>query len=115
MVVCLFLRAPELLLGAKQYSTAIDMWSLGCIMAELLSKEPLFNGKTEFDQLDKVYANSQLFGRTYALIFLFVLSFVVLCLLFYLQIFRILGTPNETIWPGFSKLPGVKVNFVKHQ
>ena len=49
-----FFRAPELLLGAKQYSTAIDMWSLGCIMAELLSKEPLFNGKTEFDQLDKV-------------------------------------------------------------
>jgi cell division cycle 2-like protein len=47
-------RAPELLLGAKQYSTAIDMWSLGCIMAELLSKDPLFNGKTEVDQLDKV-------------------------------------------------------------
>lgn len=41
-------------MGAKQYSTAIDMWSLGCIMAELLSKQPLFNGKTEFDQLDKV-------------------------------------------------------------
>jgi cell division cycle 2-like protein len=76
-------RAPELLLGEKQYSTAIDMWSLGCIMAELLLKAPLFNGKTEFDQLDKI--------------------------------FRILGTPNETIWPGFSKLPGVKVNFVKHQ
>jgi len=48
-------RAPELLLGAKEYSTAIDMWSLGCIMAELLSKEPLFNGKSEFDQLDKVH------------------------------------------------------------
>ena len=47
-------RAPELLLGTKQYSTAIDMWSLGCIMAELLSKQPLFNGKTEVDQLDKV-------------------------------------------------------------
>lgn len=75
-------RAPELLLGAKEYSTSIDMWSLGCIMAELLSKEPLFNGKTEFDQLDKI--------------------------------FKILGTPNETIWPGYSKLPGVKVNFVKH-
>ncbi|KAJ1401983.1 Serine/threonine-protein kinase, active site [Sesbania bispinosa] len=83
LVVTLWYRAPELLLGAKQYSTAIDMWSLGCIMAELLAKEPLFNGKTEFDQLDKI--------------------------------FRILGTPNETIWPGFSKLPGVKVNFVKHQ
>ncbi|CAK9155810.1 unnamed protein product [Ilex paraguariensis] len=83
LVVTLWYRAPELLLGAKLYSTAIDMWSLGCIMAELLSKEPLFNGKTEFDQLDKI--------------------------------FRTLGTPNETIWPGFSTLPGVKVNFVKHQ
>lgn len=48
-------RAPELLLGAKDYSTAIDMWSLGCIMGELLSKGPLFNGKSEIDQLDKVY------------------------------------------------------------
>ncbi|WCJ38694.1 Protein kinase superfamily protein [Euphorbia peplus] len=83
LVVTLWYRAPELLLGAKLYSTAIDMWSLGCIMAEMLSKEALFNGKTEVDQLDKI--------------------------------FRILGTPNETIWPGFSKLPGVKVNFVKHQ
>lgn len=51
-------RSPELLLGMKEYSTAIDMWSLGCIMAELLAKEPLFNGKTEFDQLDKVVSNS---------------------------------------------------------
>ncbi|XP_022735027.1 cyclin-dependent kinase G-2-like isoform X2 [Durio zibethinus] len=83
LVVTLWYRAPELLLGARQYSTAIDMWSLGCIMAELLSKEPLFNGKTEFDQLDKI--------------------------------FKTLGTPNETIWPSFSTLPGVKVNFVKHQ
>ncbi|XP_016508954.1 cyclin-dependent kinase G-2 [Nicotiana tabacum] len=83
LVVTLWYRAPELLLGAKQYSTAIDMWSLGCIMAELLRKEPLFNGKSEVDQLNKI--------------------------------FRILGTPNETIWPGFSKLPGVKVNFVKHK
>ncbi|KAI3988423.1 hypothetical protein MKX01_031641 [Papaver californicum] len=55
LVVTLWYRAPELLLGAKQYSTAIDMWSLGCIMAELLSKEPLFNGKTEVDQLDKIF------------------------------------------------------------
>jgi cell division cycle 2-like protein len=47
-------RAPELLLGAKKYSKAIDIWSVGCIMAELLSKEPLFKGKTEIEQLDKV-------------------------------------------------------------
>lgn len=47
-------RAPELLLGAKEYSTAIDMWSLGCIMAELLLKKPLFDGKRDIDQLNKV-------------------------------------------------------------
>nr|WNT93104.1 CDKG1-2 protein [Phyllostachys edulis] len=83
LVVTLWYRAPELLLGAKEYSTAIDMWSLGCIMAELLSKEPLFNGKTEIDQLNKI--------------------------------FRILGTPNEQIWPGYSKLPGASAKFVKQQ
>ncbi|XP_042428474.1 cyclin-dependent kinase G-2-like isoform X1 [Zingiber officinale] len=55
LVVTLWYRAPELLLGAKEYSTAIDMWSLGCIMAELLAKEPLFNGKSEHDQLDKIF------------------------------------------------------------
>ncbi|XP_057248842.1 cyclin-dependent kinase G-2-like [Beta vulgaris subsp. vulgaris] len=55
LVVTLWYRAPELLLGEKEYSTAIDMWSLGCIMAELLPKEPLFNGKSEFDQPDKVH------------------------------------------------------------
>ena len=47
-------RAPELLLGAKKYSTAVDMWSVGCIMAELLAKEPLFKGTSEIDQLRKV-------------------------------------------------------------
>jgi cell division cycle 2-like protein len=55
MVVTLWYRAPELLLGAKEYSTAIDMWSLGCIMAEFLAKEPLFNGKSEIDQIDKIF------------------------------------------------------------
>lgn len=55
MVVTLWYRAPELLLGAKKYSTAIDIWSLGCIMAELLSKEPLFAGKSEIDQIDKIF------------------------------------------------------------
>ncbi|KAL6177596.1 hypothetical protein ACLB2K_049121 [Fragaria x ananassa] len=55
LVVTLWYRAPELLLGQKQYSTAIDMWSVGCIMAELLAKEALFQGKTEVDQLDKIF------------------------------------------------------------
>lgn len=38
MVVTLWYRAPELLLGAKKYSTAVDVWSIGCIMAELLRR-----------------------------------------------------------------------------
>ncbi|XP_062168327.1 cyclin-dependent kinase G-2-like [Alnus glutinosa] len=55
VVVTLWYRAPELLLGTKQYSTAIDMWSVGCIMAELVGKEPLFKGKNEVDQLGKIF------------------------------------------------------------
>ncbi|XP_021775954.1 cyclin-dependent kinase G-2-like isoform X2 [Chenopodium quinoa] len=55
LVVTLWYRAPELLLGAKEYSTAVDLWSVGCIMAELLTNKPLFDGKTELEQLDKIF------------------------------------------------------------
>ncbi|KAK9690032.1 hypothetical protein RND81_09G099800 [Saponaria officinalis] len=55
LVVTLWYRAPELLLGAKEYSTAVDMWSVGCIMAELLTRKPLFDGKTEPEQLNKIF------------------------------------------------------------
>ncbi|KAJ4802298.1 Cyclin-dependent kinase 2 [Rhynchospora pubera] len=55
LVVTLWYRAPELLLGAKEYSTAIDLWSVGCIMAELLTKEPLFDGGDEKTQLNKIF------------------------------------------------------------
>ncbi|PHT55240.1 Cyclin-dependent kinase G-1 [Capsicum baccatum] len=48
-------RGPELLLGADQYSTTIDMWSLGFIMVEKLSKEPLFSGKSKVVQIDKIF------------------------------------------------------------
>lgn len=41
--------------GAREYSTAVDMWSLGCIMAELLTKRVLFDGKGELDQLQKIF------------------------------------------------------------
>merc|ERR1712059_141089 len=47
VVVTLWYRAPELLLGAKEYSTMIDLWSVGCVFAELLTMKPLFNGKSE--------------------------------------------------------------------
>ena len=48
-------RAPELLLGTKEYGTEIDMWSIGCIFGELLLMEPLLQGKSEIDQLAKVF------------------------------------------------------------
>jgi len=72
-VVTLWYRAPEILLGGKHYSVGVDMWSIGCIFAELVTKQPLFPGDSEIDQL--------------------------------YRIFRVCGTPNETIWPGVSRLP----------
>jgi serine/threonine protein kinase len=67
-VVTLWYRSPEILLGSKHYSTAVDMWSLGCIFAEMVNRHPLFPGDSEIDEI--------------------------------FRIFRILGTPNEEIWPG---------------
>ncbi|KAM4015739.1 cyclin-dependent kinase 11B-like isoform 3-T3 [Anomaloglossus baeobatrachus] len=55
IVVTLWYRAPELLLGAKEYSTAIDLWSVGCIFGELLTQKPLFPGKSEIDQINKIF------------------------------------------------------------
>lgn len=48
-------RAPEILMGATTYSTAIDMWSVGCIFAELLLKEPLFQAKNEIELLSMIF------------------------------------------------------------
>ncbi|KAG0267059.1 hypothetical protein DFQ27_009206 [Actinomortierella ambigua] len=72
-VVTLWYRAPELLLGSKHYTTAVDMWSIGCIFGELVNNEPLMPGRGEADQLERM--------------------------------FKLLGMPTETTWPGFSKLP----------
>ncbi|KAF5185267.1 Cell division control protein 2-like protein [Thalictrum thalictroides] len=44
-------RAPEVLLGATHYSTLVDMWSVGCIFAELITGKPLFPGDSELQQL----------------------------------------------------------------
>lgn len=55
IVVTLWYRAPELLLGCKEYSTPIDVWSVGCIFAELLAMTALFPGKSEVDQLNRIF------------------------------------------------------------
>ena len=47
--------APEILLGATKYSTAIDMWSVGCIFAELLLKEPVFQAQGEVELLSMIF------------------------------------------------------------
>ncbi|RDX50638.1 Pkinase-domain-containing protein [Lentinus brumalis] len=79
-VVTLWYRAPEVLLGSRHYSTAIDMWSVGCIFAEMCMRgHPLFPGDSEIDQIFKI--------------------------------FRVLGTPNEEIWPGVHQLPDYKPSF----
>ncbi|PXF50019.1 Cyclin-dependent kinase 11B [Gracilariopsis chorda] len=53
-VVTLWYRAPELLMGSTLYSTAVDMWAIGCIFAELVLMRPLLQGKGELDQLAKI-------------------------------------------------------------
>lgn len=56
LVVTLWYRAPELLLGAETYGTEVDMWSLGCIFGELLLKQPILQGKNEVDELSLIFA-----------------------------------------------------------
>ncbi|XP_021960675.1 cyclin-dependent kinase 2 isoform X2 [Folsomia candida] len=80
-VVTLWYRAPEILLGTKYYTTTVDLWSVGCIFAEMLTRKPLFPGDSEIDQL--------------------------------FRIFRTLGTPDETTWPGVQRLPDYKPCFPK--
>lgn len=77
-VVTLWYRAPEILLGSQSYSTPVDIWSVGCIFAELLTKRPLFPGDSEIDQIYKI--------------------------------FRVLGTPNDDIWPGVTQLQDFNKN-----
>ncbi|KAK3122133.1 hypothetical protein QOZ80_8BG0665530 [Eleusine coracana subsp. coracana] len=72
-ILTLWYRAPEVLLGATHYSTPVDIWSVGCIFAELITNTALFPGDSEVQQL--------------------------------MHIFKLLGTPNEEVWPGVSKLP----------
>ncbi|KAG4304899.1 hypothetical protein PORY_001574 [Pneumocystis oryctolagi] len=55
LIVTLWYRSPEILLGTQEYGTAVDMWSIGCIFAELLTREPLIRGKGDIDQLLKIF------------------------------------------------------------
>lgn len=54
-VVTLWYRAPELLLGTARYGRAVDMWSVGAILVELLTGKPFIEGRDEVDQLHRIF------------------------------------------------------------
>lgn len=54
-VITLWYRPPELLFGATEYGAEVDMWSAGCIMLELYTKKPVFQGNDEIHQLDVIF------------------------------------------------------------
>lgn len=54
-VVTLWYRAPDVLMGSRKYSTPVDIWSVGCIFAEMVNGRPLFPGSTDSDQLQKIF------------------------------------------------------------
>ncbi|KAF8110085.1 hypothetical protein N665_0088s0096 [Sinapis alba] len=54
-VVTLWYRPPELLLGSTDYGVTVDLWSTGCILAELFNGKPIMPGRTEVEQLHKIF------------------------------------------------------------
>ncbi|NXA56323.1 CDK5 kinase, partial [Nothocercus julius] len=90
-VVTLWYRPPDVLFGAKLYSTSIDMWSAGCIFAELANAgRPLFPGNDVDDQLKRIFRYPSGLGLRRGR-------------------GRLLGTPTEEQWPAMAKLPDYKV------
>ena len=55
LVVTRWYRSPELLFGARMYGTGVDIWAMGCILAELLLRVPFVAGETDLDQLGKIF------------------------------------------------------------
>ena len=54
-IITLWYRPPEVLLGIDNYTTKVDSWSIGCIMAEMITRKPLFPGDCEIGQLFKIF------------------------------------------------------------
>lgn len=56
MVVTRWYRPPELLLGERRYTGAIDLWGVGCIIAEMYKGKPIMQGRSDIDQLDQIFS-----------------------------------------------------------
>lgn len=82
VVVTFWYRAPELLLGARHYTKAIDIWAVGCIFAELLTSEPIFHCRQEDIKTSNPYHHDQLD-----------------------RIFSVMGFPQERDWEDMKKMP----------
>ncbi|KAK8479049.1 hypothetical protein V6N13_028422 [Hibiscus sabdariffa] len=54
-VVTLWYRPPELLMGSTSYDVSVDLWSVGCVFAEVLMGKPILKGRTEVEQLHKIF------------------------------------------------------------
>ncbi|KID67661.1 Cell division control protein, partial [Metarhizium hybridum] len=93
-VVTLWYRAPEILLGGRQYSTGVDMWSVGCIFAEMCTRKPLFPGDSEIDEIFKIFRQVALLLRSTPEI--------------YYQ-----NMKHEEVWPGVTSYPDFKSSFPK--
>ncbi|PVU89774.1 hypothetical protein BB561_005165 [Smittium simulii] len=99
VVVTIWYRAPELILGTRHYTRSIDVWAIGCVFGELLTLRPMFNGEELRIEPKKPipFQKSQM-----------------------LKICEILGSPNTNQWPdldympefsNFKKLKNYPVNF----
>jgi len=83
VVVTIWYRAPELILGARHYTKAIDVWSVGCIFGELLTGKPLFKGdELRMEKKTIPFQKNQM-----------------------LKIIEVLGNPNKADWPDIDLLP----------
>ncbi|ESO00099.1 hypothetical protein HELRODRAFT_83659 [Helobdella robusta] len=82
VVVTFWYRAPELLLGARHYTKAIDIWAIGCIFAELLTSEPIFHCRQEDIKTSNPYHHDQLD-----------------------RIFNVMGFPLDRDWEDMKKMP----------
>jgi len=54
-IITLWYRPPEVLLGIENYTTRVDSWSVGCILAEMILNKPLFPGDSEIGQIFKIF------------------------------------------------------------
>ena len=68
-VVTQYYRAPEILMGARHYTAAVDMWSVGCIVAELLSRRILFQAQTTMQQVNYRHLSVHLCVRAHTVFF----------------------------------------------